>query len=360
MVALNRWTCWGTTPSIAPDVVGRGSSRIVATADPDLARRVVPEPEQQVDEGRLAGAARADEREAAAGRDGEAPARRGRAARPARSGSAGRGSRCRAGCGVGAGRGAAGTRRARRTARRRIDQLEQPAARRPRWRRWSCERLRQRRDRLEARDGGQRQRGPGRRRRAGPPATSRIPMRQDGDRGQARRTVPPAADGRAADQRPADPPARSSSAPEREDARRDGGRPVERDEVGDALDLVDEHRAQLGAGRDERHRRPRATAGAQTSGRTTPVSTRNADAARAQERIEDAQQESRERGHEGGHDRRHDDPDVEVLERLDVGDDPGQQVAAAVVGQAGRRQRLDRGEEPDPQVGQDREASRDG
>ncbi len=56
---------------------------------------------------------------------------------------------------------------------------------------------------------------------------------------------------------------------------------------------------------------------------------------------------------EAGDDRRDDDPDVEVLEGLDVVDDPGQQVAAAVGRQAGRGERLDRGEEPDPQVGED-------
>ena len=71
MVALNRWTSCGTTPSIAR-TSSAGIVPELATADPDRSRLVVPEPEQEVDQRRLAGAARPDEREAAAGRDGQA------------------------------------------------------------------------------------------------------------------------------------------------------------------------------------------------------------------------------------------------------------------------------------------------
>ena len=55
----------------APGVVGPQLAE-VAAADEDLALREVPEPEQQVDERRLARAARADDRQAAAGRHREA------------------------------------------------------------------------------------------------------------------------------------------------------------------------------------------------------------------------------------------------------------------------------------------------
>ena len=75
----------------------------------------------------------------------------------------------------------------------------------------------------------------------------------------------------------------------------------------------------------------------------------------AEGRVERPEQQPGEDRDEDGHDRRRDDPDVEVLERLDVGDDARQQVAAATAGQPGRRERLDRGEEPDPQVGEDGE-----
>ena len=132
------------------------------------------------------------------------------------------------------------------------------------------------------------------------------------------------------------------------------GGPIHRDQVGDPADLVDEHGAQLGPARDERDRRsPRQPA--RGDRQHDPGQDQEGDQGQPEERVEDTEQEAGKRGHEDGHDRRDDDPDVEVLERLDVGDDPGQQVAAPTGRQARRRERFDRGEEPDPQVGQDRE-----
>ena len=132
------------------------------------------------------------------------------------------------------------------------------------------------------------------------------------------------------------------------------GGPVHRDQVGDPADLVDEHGAQLGPARDERDRRsPRQAA--RGDRQHDPGQDQERDQGQPEERVEDAEQHAGEGGHEDRHDGRDDDPDVEVLERLDVGDDPGQQVAAPTGRQACRGERLDRGEEPDPQVGQDRE-----
>ncbi len=56
---------------------------------------------------------------------------------------------------------------------------------------------------------------------------------------------------------------------------------------------------------------------------------------------------------EQGHDRRHDAPDVEVIQRVHVGTDPAQQVAAAMRLQQGGSQGLDTPEEPDPDRGED-------
>ena len=53
-----------------PDVV-RGQLPHLAAAQPDLTGGIGLEPEQQLDQGRLAGAARADDREPAARRDRE-------------------------------------------------------------------------------------------------------------------------------------------------------------------------------------------------------------------------------------------------------------------------------------------------
>ena len=132
------------------------------------------------------------------------------------------------------------------------------------------------------------------------------------------------------------------------------GGPVHRDQVGDPADLVDEHGAQLGPARDERDRRsPRQAA--RGDRQHDPGQDQERDQGQPEERVEGAEQDAGEGGHEDRHDGRDDDPDVEVLERLDVGDDPGQQVAAPTGRQACRGERLDRGEEPDPQVGQDRE-----
>ena len=130
--------------------------------------------------------------------------------------------------------------------------------------------------------------------------------------------------------------------------------PVERDQVGEPADLVDERGAQLGPTRDERDRRSRDRRREATR-QDDPGQDQEGDQGQPEQRVEDAEQDAGERRHEDGHDGRDEDPDVEVLERLDVGDDPGEQVAAPTGRQARRRERLDRGEEPDPQVGQDRE-----
>ena len=133
------------------------------------------------------------------------------------------------------------------------------------------------------------------------------------------------------------------------------GGAVEGDEVGQARDLVDEVGVEVAARRDRCRRR-----GARQATRDE----RQDDAGTGQERDEDdaedriakrTEQQPAEDRHEDGHDRRQDHPDVEVLERADVGDDPREEVAAAPVGQAGRGERLDGGEEPDPEVGQDLE-----
>ena len=93
----------------------------------------------------------------------------------------------------------------------------------------------------------------------------------------------------------------------------------------------------------------------EASGSTTPLTTRNTNKATPRIGSKAPSEQAGERRHERGDHRRDDDAGVEVLERVDVGHDPRQQVAAAVSGQAGRGERLDGGEEPDPQVGQDRE-----
>ena len=183
-------------------------------------------------------------------------------------------------------------------------------------------------DELDA-DGQDRHRRPGSRR--SPPG--RPPRRARGPARPSRRSV-------------ARPSARSTFSMIRG--------PVHRDQVGDAADLVDEHGAQLGPARDERDgRSPRQPA--RGDRQHDPGQDQERGQGQPEERVEGAEQHAGEGGHEDRHDGRDDDPDVEVLERLDVGDDPGQQVAAPTGRQAGRGERLDRGEEPDPQVGQDRE-----
>ena len=134
------------------------------------------------------------------------------------------------------------------------------------------------------------------------------------------------------------------------------GGPVERDQVGEPVDLVDERRAELAARRDEGRRRRLVTAAAPAIGRAIPDTSRNATSVTPERRRREAPSSRPANAvtspaTTGGID----DPDVEVLERLDVGDDPGEQVAAPARRQPGRGERLDRGEEPDPQVGQDRE-----
>ena len=128
--------------------------------------------------------------------------------------------------------------------------------------------------------------------------------------------------------------------------------PVEGDEVRQAVHLVDDRGAQLAARPDRPFR---------YLARQPPGQQRKDDADEHEEReedeperdVEDAEQHAGERGHQDRDDRRHEHADVEVLERLDIGDDPGQQVAASAGRQARRRERLDRGIEPDPHVGQD-------
>ena len=131
IVALNRWTSWRHDAEQPPDVVG-ADRRGVAAADPDLALVVVPEAQQEVDERRLA-RRRSARRSRGSSPDGTRqvePVEDQRLVRR-RSGSGGRGSRCRgrsrAGRAVASGGGS--TDRGRR-----IGQLEQPLAPRPRWR----------------------------------------------------------------------------------------------------------------------------------------------------------------------------------------------------------------------------------
>ena len=144
----------GHDPEQAPCVV-RPQLAEVATADEDLALRVVPEPEQQVDERGLARAARADDRQAAAGRHREADVvQDGPAVWLVAEGDA-------ADVQGQARHQRAGRRRSQGfdglfDRRRRVDDLEQASGRGPA-RAEQLDGLRQRLDGLEHRDGGERQ-----------------------------------------------------------------------------------------------------------------------------------------------------------------------------------------------------------
>ena len=151
MVALNRWTCWGTTRDHRPDVIGVVLAD-VPSADGDGADLELPEPQQQLHQRRLAGAARTDQAEAAARRDRQVE--RLECRRFVRRNTRSRVRRC--GC-----RGRPGAARwsSRRDHRRwRVDDLEQARARRGGGV-VQLHRLHQRLHRLEAGDGGQRHQG---------------------------------------------------------------------------------------------------------------------------------------------------------------------------------------------------------
>ena len=134
------------------------------------------------------------------------------------------------------------------------------------------------------------------------------------------------------------------------------GRRVQGHQVGRALQLVDEQRPglapQLGQREraaaadsqrvDERQQHARRGPGSPGAGGPWP-------GRRARRR------EAHDGHDHGGHQGRHEHPDVELLEASTSLTEPGHEVAAAKVHQAGRRQWLDGGVEPDPDGGQDAE-----
>ena len=90
----------------------------------------------------------------------------------------------------------------------------------------------------------------------------------------------------------------------------------------------------------------------ETSGSSRPVSSEERRKDEAEQRLEGAQQQGGEDDHTGRDDGRQGATDVEVLERVDVGDGARQEVPGALL-QPGWRQRFDGSEEPATQVGQD-------
>jgi hypothetical protein len=139
---------------------------------------------------------------------------------------------------------------------------------------------------------------------------------------------------------------------ERQDALAVPIRAVEGHEVGHAGELVDDRRPQLAPRHHQRQRGP---------SRQPPSGHRKEHTGERHEReqhepehwIEHADDQAREGDDRRGDDGRDHDPDVEVLEGVDVGDDPAEQVAASLAGQDRGRDRFDRRVEPDAKVGQD-------
>ena len=142
-------------------------------------------------------------------------------------------------------------------------------------------------------------------------------------------------------------------------ARREGPGAVpvalaEDEQVGDAADLVDEQRVRLRPRGDDRSGRP---AGQPSRGeRQDDAGDREEHEEReAEHGVERPEEERRHERDQRGDDRRHEHAHVQVLERVDVGDDAREQVAAVECRQASGRERLDRAVEPRPQPGEDPE-----
>ena len=332
---MNRWTSCDTTPSIRRTSSARYSRRSRA-ADPDLALVVVPEPQQQVDQRRLA-----RRRSARRSRGCRRPGRQVEAVEDRRlAGAVAEAQAADLDAEVGgdgrAGRVAAGRRPAARASVSSNSRRAAASLASCSWTAWASGA-----DDLEAGDGRERQE---REEDAVEPARA---DERDADREDRRRRRGSRAGGRVRRRRrgPAAQLGRRpvESAPSASSALAVVGRPVEGEQVGDAP--RPRRRASRSARRATRSRPSagRRESRRETSGRTTPVTTRNASRTTPRIGVEDAEQEAAERRHERGDDRRHDDADVEVLERVDVGDDPGEAGRRArwPVRPAGR-ERLDR------------------
>ena len=124
--------------------------------------------------------------------------------------------------------------------------------------------------------------------------------------------------------------------------------------VGHSLDLVHQSRVQFGARQNRLAGRLLAQPAADQWQRDTRQQQKDQQR-HGQDDIEISKDRAGQPGHQYRDQRRHDDADVEVFQRLDVGADTSQQVAAADGLQAGRRQRLYGAVEPDPQPRQDAE-----
>ena len=325
-----------------PDLIGRGAADI-QPADGDGADLELPEAEQQLYEGGLAGATRPDDTQAATLRDRQLQVLQDQGQ-----------VRCIPEVEA-ADHDVVGSRRRQRLGRlgdRRgcIDELEQARASR-RGRVIELHGLHQGLDRLEAGDRGKRHQGEV---DAVEPAAG-DEWDRDAQQGDTREAGQEGAQPRAKtphDGQPLPDPVQLLAQVERRLSVPLGL--IERDQVGDALDLVHEDGIELAA---DRHQVPRwlAPDPARAEWQRDAGEHQEDHQHRAEQRIEHTQQQRRECGHEDCDQRRHDDPHVEVLEAVDICGDATQQVAAAMVLQAGWSQWLDRGKEPDPQIRQDPE-----